>query len=35
MAEATTAQKRLMVGLFAVAISITLLGIAVIWVLSA
>jgi hypothetical protein len=34
MAEATTGQKRLMIGLFAVAISITLLGIAVIWVLS-
>jgi hypothetical protein len=34
MAEATKEQKRLMIGLFAVAISITLLGIAVIWVLS-
>lgn len=35
MAEATKGQKRLMLGLFAVAISITLLGIAVVWVLSA
>jgi hypothetical protein len=35
MAKATKGQKRLMIGLFAVAISITLLGIAVVWMLSA
>jgi hypothetical protein len=34
MADATAGQKRLMFGLFAVAITMTLLGIAVIWVLS-
>ncbi len=34
MAEATKGQKRLMIGLFAFAIVMTLLGIAVIWFLS-
>lgn len=34
MAEATKGQKRLMMGLFAFALVMTLLGIAVIWFLS-
>jgi hypothetical protein len=34
MAEATKGQKRLMMGLFAFAIVMTILGIAVIWFLS-
>jgi hypothetical protein len=34
MAEATSGQKRLMLGLFAFAILMTVLGIAVIWFLS-
>jgi hypothetical protein len=34
MAEATKGQKRLMMGLFAVAVLMTILGIAVIWFLS-
>jgi hypothetical protein len=34
MAEATKGQKRLMVGLFAFAVVMTILGIAVIWFLS-
>ncbi len=34
MAEATRGQKRLMIGLFVFAILMTVLGIAVIWVLS-
>lgn len=34
MADASPTQKRLMIGLFAIAIFMTLLGIAVIWFLA-